>query len=295
MYIIPYFSLDYNGQPCKEDIQECKINIFYHNYTGESKNPAVPEVLRARYLSLRGIKSQKIYHLIPDFFLVICSYSCDESWRIAGEKTWHTYPVGRLVLFRPGTPLQFQQSPGYDRHGMMLQIARGEILGMDHFFAPDEDFIEFTDSNDRFSSLIRSIAMLPGDCYFEAQSLLFQFIAELHRYCQMQKRRKNEFADNVDHFLFAHLNRTFTRKELADELNISVSLLSHRYHAERGKPVIRRHLEMRLEQARTLLQNGNTLIQIAEMLAFCSPFHLSREFKKFFGVSPSDYLKTLNN
>ena len=117
-------------------------------------------MLRVRYLSLREIKKQKIFHLVPDFFLVICSYSSDESWRIVGEKAWHTCPVGKLVLFRPGIPLQFLQSPGCDRHGMMLQIARGEIWGMDHFFVPGKDFIEFNDTNDQFSSLIRSIAMM---------------------------------------------------------------------------------------------------------------------------------------
>lgn len=275
-----------------KNIYSCaKMNIFYRNYNGTLQNPAVPEVVRARDLALRGVRRTASFKIKPGCFLAVSSNPACEKWRFAGEETWHGYPPGKILLFKPGSDLEFMQIPGADRRGIMLQFVRGEVLGVDQLFPDGVCFLEIEDRENSFCRIIQSIAALPAEAYYEAQSGLFQFIAQLHQRMRQQQAEDTGFADNVDLFLRKNADHSLTRNELAKQMNISVSLLSHRYRKERGIPVMQRHLEMRLEQARTMLLNGNTITEIAMSLGFSSPFHLSRAFKKHFRETPSQLKK----
>ena len=275
-----------------KNIYSCaKMNIFYRNYNGTLQNPAVPEVVRARDLALRGVRRTASFKIKPGCFLAVSSNPACEKWRFAGEETWHGYPPGKILLFKPGADLEFMQIPGADRRGIMLQFVRGEVLGVDQLFPEGVCFLEIEDRENSFCRIIQSIAALPAEAYYEAQSGLFQFIAQLHQRMRQQQAEDTGFADNVDLFLRKNADHPLTRNELAKQMNISVSLLSHRYRKERGIPVMQRHLEIRLEQARTMLLNGNTITEIAMTLGFSSPFHLSRSFKKYFRETPSQLKK----
>ena len=275
----------------KNIYRNAKMNIFYHNYNGRLQNPAVPEVVRARDLALRGVRRAASFKIKPGCFLAVSSNPASEKWRFAGEEKWHGYPPGKICLFKPGADLEFMQIPGVDRRGIMLQFVRGEVLGVDQLFPDGVCFLEIEDRENRFGRIIQSIAALPAEAYYEAQSGLFQFIAQLHHRMRQQQAEETGFADNVDLFLRKNADHLLTRNELAKQMNISVSLLSHRYRKERGIPVMQRHLEIRLEQARTMLLNGNTIAEIAMSLGFSSPFHLSRAFKKHFRETPSQLKK----
>jgi AraC-like DNA-binding protein len=53
---------------------------------------------------------------------------------------------------------------------------------------------------------------------------------------------------------------------------------------------------LRLEKAAELLrQNRSSISEIADTLAYSSPFHLSRAFKELFGVPPSTYAAVIRN
>lgn len=251
----------------------------------------MPEVLRARDLALRGVRRSAIFKVKTGYFLAVSSDPASEKWRSAGDKKWHSCPTGKILLFKPGTELEFAQIPGVDRRGIMLQFVRGEVLGVDQLFPDGDYFLEIEDTQNRFSRIIQSIAALPAEAYYEAQSGLFQFIAQLHHSMRRQQTENTGFADNVDLFLRKNADHPLTRNELAKQMNVSVSLLSHRYRKERGIPVMQRHLEIRLELARTMLLNGSSIAEIAMALGFSSPFHLSKAFKNHFRETPSQLKK----
>jgi AraC-like DNA-binding protein len=51
----------------------------------------------------------------------------------------------------------------------------------------------------------------------------------------------------------------------------------------------------RLEQSKHLLMESNyNITQIADMLGFTSIHYFSRQFKSHFGISPSEYIKTID-
>ena len=135
------------------------MNIFYHNYNGRLQNPAVPEVVRARDLALRGVRRAASFRIKPGCFLAVSSNPASEKWRLTGEEKWHGYPPGKICLFKPGVGLEFMQIPGVDRRGIMLQFVRGEVLGVDQLFPDGVRFLEIEDRENRFGRPL--IAGLP--------------------------------------------------------------------------------------------------------------------------------------
>ncbi len=80
-----------------------------------------------------------------------------------------------------------------------------------------------------------------------------------------------------------------TRK-LAGELGVSYSHFRHAFKARLGISPKQCHLQLRLQKAQDLLSNtGKSIKEIAEMLGFESPFHLSRQFKDRMGMAPKDW------
>jgi AraC-like DNA-binding protein len=76
-------------------------------------------------------------------------------------------------------------------------------------------------------------------------------------------------------------------------MKVSESSLNHRFKEETGISPIARLIEIRLEFAKSLLLKGEKLVNIADMTGFYDEYHLSKAFKKKFGISPKTFRKTL--
>jgi AraC-like DNA-binding protein len=73
---------------------------------------------------------------------------------------------------------------------------------------------------------------------------------------------------------------------------MSPSSLCHRFNAETGGTVMGRVRWLRVREARRLLaEPGATLKDVARRLGFSSPFHLSAQFHRITGTTPSEYMR----
>lgn len=88
--------------------------------------------------------------------------------------------------------------------------------------------------------------------------------------------------------LASHMSETFNLKDLAKTCGLSISALTHRFHAETGESPRRFHEHCRLELARELvLYSRQTIGELASQTGFSNPFYFTRRFTQRFGVSPS--------
>lgn len=78
---------------------------------------------------------------------------------------------------------------------------------------------------------------------------------------------------------------------VARELRIPLSTLRRRFSHETGTSLARWMRNVRMNRARLLLNQGMSVVSIAEQMNFSSPFHLSRSFKTWAGHSPSVEMK----
>jgi AraC family transcriptional regulator of arabinose operon len=80
--------------------------------------------------------------------------------------------------------------------------------------------------------------------------------------------------------------------DLAGMVALSPSRLAHLFKAQVGEPIAELHTKLRLRQAARLLElTSRSVGEIAQDVGFQSPFAFSRQFKVYYGVSPTAYRK----
>jgi AraC family transcriptional regulator, arabinose operon regulatory protein len=110
---------------------------------------------------------------------------------------------------------------------------------------------------------------------------------------QQEKRQGRPFDPRIEAVLVL-INQRFgerlTIADLAQNVALSPSRLAHLFKAQTGVSVMDLVLDLRLRQAARLLEfSGLTVGEIAHDVGFQSPFHFSRQFKRYFGQSPLAY------
>ena len=83
--------------------------------------------------------------------------------------------------------------------------------------------------------------------------------------------------------------RRYSVKSLAESHGIGMRQLQRIFRRERGVSPKKFLESQRLEEARGRLLRGDGLKVIAEELGYCDVPHLSRAFRRFYGIGPADY------
>jgi len=79
-------------------------------------------------------------------------------------------------------------------------------------------------------------------------------------------------------------------RELAESLSVSYSWLRQTFKARTGLSPKQFHLQIRLQRAQDLLANTSRSVkEVAEILGFDSPYHLSAQFKQRVGTAPREW------
>lgn len=100
--------------------------------------------------------------------------------------------------------------------------------------------------------------------------------------------KHTSFVDSVTRFLQENPQRFFTTSEAASLFYVSERTLNNRFHEVYHKTLYTWQMEQKLEMVRQFLKAnpGITLRETASNFGFYDEFHLSRVFKKYFGMSP---------
>ncbi len=103
----------------------------------------------------------------------------------------------------------------------------------------------------------------------------------------VMKRARNENNDFVNKLKLSHY--------ISDQVNHEYTYLSHLFSSVEGRTIENYFIEQRIERVKELLLYGQmTLSQIAFDLEYSSVAHLSSQFKKITGLTPT-YFKEIGN
>ncbi|WP_127836806.1 AraC family transcriptional regulator [Clostridium prolinivorans] len=123
--------------------------------------------------------------------------------------------------------------------------------------------------------------------FTEILSLLFQYEKRPHySYSNFKK------VDKVINYMIQNYNQPITLKSLADYLQISPSYLGNIFKSITGKSVIDYLIHIRINKAKHFLKDGLTVSETARKVGFNDVFYFSRAFKKYEGITPSQFIKT---
>ena len=93
-------------------------------------------------------------------------------------------------------------------------------------------------------------------------------------------------------YVDSHMTCRFTLEDIAAELGLSPSYLSALFPQYEHMTLKEYVLRRRVNAAKRMLANEDyTISAVASSLCFCSQSHFSQVFKKYTGMTPSDYRK----
>jgi AraC-like DNA-binding protein len=82
---------------------------------------------------------------------------------------------------------------------------------------------------------------------------------------------------------------------MADKVSVTPVYLTDAFRRVEGVPLYRYHLRMRLALALNLLADCNDLTTLAIDLGFASHSHFSASFKRTYGLTPSDFQRSIGD
>lgn len=109
-----------------------------------------------------------------------------------------------------------------------------------------------------------------------------------------KKTEKAELAEKIAMYIKRYFNKKWTIKDLARDLNVSESYVSHLFKAETGYTVMEYLKKYRIEQAKAFMllsPEESTIKDCARVCGFESDAHFNRFFKKETGMTPNTYKK----
>jgi AraC-like DNA-binding protein/quercetin dioxygenase-like cupin family protein len=110
----------------------------------------------------------------------------------------------------------------------------------------------------------------------------------------MQEHYENSLLNEIIVYINNNLYSAFTVEDLCMKFSISRSSLQNLFRANLHISPKQYISNLKLSQAKQLIQeHTRTISEISDMLGFTSIHYFSRKFKLQYGVSPSDYSKSI--
>ena len=134
----------------------------------------------------------------------------------------------------------------------------------------------------------------------DVQSILRLQISMLLTYTEQVQRLRGNMTPTplsleVASYVQQHLSETISTEDMARELHFSRPHLSRRFREETGITLTDYILTKKSEEAaRLLVSTKKSMTAVSDYLGFSSQSHFARVFRKYMGISPSEYRKQTN-
>lgn len=126
---------------------------------------------------------------------------------------------------------------------------------------------------------------------------LVRFTEEFAAYVRkIRSAGEREEIFKIKEYVSLHYNENIDLNTAAGLVNMSPSHLSSIFKKETGENFSSYLTEVRMEEAKRLLQDPNLLIyEVAEQTGYANSGYFGKAFKKFFGMTPEEYRKETRN
>ncbi|WP_010276345.1 helix-turn-helix transcriptional regulator [Paenibacillus senegalensis] len=126
------------------------------------------------------------------------------------------------------------------------------------------------------------------------RTVLIQFISSSVRTVKVKREEQYDIIEFVMNYLENHYEEDISLEMLADKLNMSATYLSGYIKEKTGHNFTEHLNRLRIRTAKELLEKPElTIKEISERLGYSNSTSFIRMFKRWTGVPPGDYRKTL--
>jgi AraC-like DNA-binding protein len=216
---------------------------------------------------------------------------------VIGGKTY-TIGSGEICIVMPWVPHSYSRSSGTESVSHVMKLYASEELMPyrlnDPVIAPSHP--HYTDIRIPIDTIVsEACAKTAGYAYAIAAQASMLHMAIL-RYLEpirvtgrieAEAFRNRRFLYDFDRFLELHYADPITLDGAAASMHYSRFYFAHRFTEITGQSFLDYVTLFRLEKARTLLENGSSVLDTALLCGFGCTRSFSRAFRKHFGCAPS--------
>ncbi|MCU0535849.1 MAG: AraC family transcriptional regulator [Hydrococcus sp. Prado102] len=264
------------------------------------------ELLLERYAYTPGSVEPIPKHSHAEYQFALC-FDWQGEYNYRGA--WHQIPKGSLSIIHPGevhAPSEKTYVPAPANYLMMSassEIIQAVALELAEkpieipFFA--EPFLLDTEIAQAYSHL-HFLAEQSATELEQDSALLFLLTQLMTRHAQDRLqisplKSARPAIMRVRDFIQAHFAENISLKQLSEIAQLSRFHLCRMFRHEIGIPPHTYQMQIRVDYAKRLINQGKSLTQIAAIAGFYDQSHFGRHFKRITGVSPNHYRRQSNN
>ncbi len=189
-------------------------------------------------------------------------------------------------------------SPIFEKDNVVAFLFLGMAIeeGEDHERYAYEKALEVTSSGD-VESLNKAISEIPRypRKKLEAFASMLPVLAEYIENNNLVSDNKESLGMMIKRYIKNNLTERITLSDIAWHLHCSTVTLTEHFKKEFGITIMEYVTQKRMQMAVRLLENSDTSIrEISEACGFSDIEYFSKSFKKFHGMSPSEWRKKLS-
>ncbi len=217
---------------------------------------------------------------------------------------------GDLLIFNPG--VRHQALLGDDKENPTTEFFVGfsdiQLKGMEKNFFPlaDGGHILHTTGELRqklfklCSSMDAEKSLGSHGRYFVMKAFLMQMLVYVVRFQQpksveepigyaFESVNKKYVVEQIVNYFEDHYSEKISLERIAENMYLSTFYISKIFKSETGDTPIRHLINIRLEKAKEILEQtpGKSIKEVAAEVGYDDAYHFSKQFKKHYGISPS--------
>ncbi len=201
----------------------------------------------------------------------------------------------QLTYMAKGTEykVEFFDNPGDDYDTLVIHFQMTDMMG-EEICAVDYPVICMKNVDLTYAMLMEEMAAEFKNnivCIPEMKSSIYKFLSAV---CQNRKRkvRKSKFTCISSGIKLLEQNSDLKIEDIAKHCGVSECYFRRLFQAYSGMSPMDFRQHYRIEKAKQLLlsDEGLTISEIADELNFSDVYHFSKTFKKYSGMSPSQFI-----
>lgn len=135
--------------------------------------------------------------------------------------------------------------------------------------------------------------LLAEDYGDTAEEYLLGKLYEIYAVMFSGNSEKEDYILKITNYVNTNFQDECDVYTIAKMLNLERHYLSRMFHKKTGKTLKNFITEKRMEQAKKLLSEGNTVAHSAYMSGYKDPFLFSKTFKKMYGIPPKSWKRNI--
>lgn len=221
---------------------------------------------------------------------------------LSGERTLCTENAeyvlkeGMMCLIRPDAFHSFK-SGANGAKAIILTFDADIDIGTSAFILSKESMtlislfssqIEREFSNNSFNDSVSSVSQIIKTLFESFLLNAFEYDAELSR-----KEKSTDIFEKAVDFMKSNVYLKISVNDIANVCSVSASTLKNVFRSHTGMGAMTYFRNMKIEHAKKLLAEGESVNAISEALSFSSAAHFSLVFKNVTNLSPLQYKKLI--